>query len=80
MEPRLFKVQMKCFFLLLNLKEQQKSGRRRLPFLHISSTSRVKGLKVSSFRSKSARKCCRNQSKSIKFVTSYAGHVDGMKK
>ena len=27
---RLFKVKMKCFFLLLNLKEQQKSG--RLPF------------------------------------------------
>ena len=35
---------------------------------------------MSSFRSKSARKCCRNQSKSIKFVTSCAGHVDGMKK
>ena len=35
---------------------------------------------MSSFRSKSARKSCRNQSKSIKFVTSCAGHVDGMKK
>ena len=34
---------------------------------------------MSSFRSKSARKSCRNQSKSIKFVTSCAGHVDGMK-
>ena len=35
---------------------------------------------MSSFRSKSARKSQRNQSKSIKFVTSCAGHVDGMKK
>ena len=35
---------------------------------------------MSSFRSKSARKSCRNQSKSIKFMTSCAGHVDGMKK
>ena len=35
---------------------------------------------MSSFRSKSTRKCCQNQSKSIKFVTSCAGHVDGMKK
>ena len=33
-----------------------------------------------SFRSKSARKSSRNQSKSIKFVTSCAVHVDGMKK
>ena len=35
---------------------------------------------MSSFRSKSARKSCRNQSKSIKFVTSCAGHVDEMNK
>ena len=35
---------------------------------------------MSSFRSKSGQKLCRNQSKSIKFVTSCAGHVDGMKK
>ena len=35
---------------------------------------------MSSFVSKSARKSCRNQSKSIKFVRSCAGHVDGMKK
>ena len=35
---------------------------------------------MSNFRSKSARKSCQNQSKSIKFVTSCAGHVDGMKK
>ena len=35
---------------------------------------------MSSFRSKSARKSCRNQSKSINFVTSCTGHVDGMKK
>ena len=35
---------------------------------------------MSSFRSKNAQKRCRNQSKSINFVMSYAGHVDGMKK
>ena len=35
---------------------------------------------MSGFRSKGARESCRNQSKSIKFVTSCAGHVDGMKK
>ena len=35
------KVQMKCFFLLLNLKEQPKSEDRRLPFLNISSSFRV---------------------------------------
>ena len=34
---------------------------------------------MSSFRSKSARESCRNQSKSIKFVTSCAGHLDGKK-
>ena len=38
------------------------------------------GLKMSSFRSKSDKKLCRNQSKSVKFVTSCAGHVDEMKK
>ena len=31
---------------------------------------------MSSFRSKSARKSCRNQSESIKFVTSCAGHIE----
>ena len=36
--------------------------------------------KMSNFKCKSARKICRNQSKSIKFVTSCAGHVDGTKK
>ena len=35
---------------------------------------------MSSFRSKSARESCRNQSKSRKFVTSCDVHVDGMKK
>ena len=35
---------------------------------------------MSSFRSKSARKNCRNQLKSIKIVTLCGGHVDGMKK
>ena len=34
---------------------------------------------MSSFGSKSARKSCQNQSKSIKFVTPCAGHVDGIK-
>ena len=34
---------------------------------------------MSSFRSRSARKSCRNQSKSIKFVMPCDGHVDGMK-
>ena len=51
---------LKCnwnIFLLLNLKEQQKSGRdRRSPFLNISSSSRVKGLKMSSFRSEVSEK------------------------
>ena len=37
-------------------------------------------MKMSNFRSKSGQKLGRNQSKSIKFVTSYAGHVDAMKK
>ena len=35
---------------------------------------------MSSFKLKSAQKSCRNQSKSIKFVTSCAGHVDEMRK
>ena len=35
---------------------------------------------MSSFRSESGQKLCRNQLKSIKLVTSCAGHVDGMKK
>ena len=35
---------------------------------------------MSSFRSKSARESCRNQSKLIKFVMSCAGDGDGMKK
>ena len=56
------------FFLLLNLKEQQKSGQS------------YNGLRKSSFRSKGGQKFCRNQSKSIKFVMSCAGHVDGVKK
>ena len=68
------------FFLLLNLKEQQKSGYRRLPFLISLLVQSYNGLKMSSFRSKSGQKLSRNQSKSIKFVTSCAGHVDGMKK
>ena len=35
---------------------------------------------MSSFKLKSAQKSCRNQSKSIKFVTSCAGRVDEMRK
>ena len=35
---------------------------------------------MSSFTSKRAQKCCRDQSKSIKLVTSCAGHVHGIKK
>ena len=35
---------------------------------------------MSSFRSKSARQGCQHQAKSIKFVKSCAGHVDGLKK
>ena len=35
---------------------------------------------MGSFSSKSGQKFFQNQSKSIKFVTSCAGHVDGMKK
>ena len=35
---------------------------------------------VKSFRSKSGLEGCRNQSKSIKIVTSCAGHVDRMNK
>ena len=45
-----------------------------------SSSRGITVLKMSSFRSKSGQKLCRNQSKSVKFVTSYAGHVDGIKK
>ena len=68
-------------FLLLNLKEQQKS--ERSPFTvsyYLFFFQSYNGLRKSSFRSKSGQKLCRNQSKSIKFVTSCAGHVDGMKK
>ena len=36
-----FKVQMKWFFLLPNLKEEQKSGRSPFTVLNISSSSRV---------------------------------------
>ena len=69
------------YFLLLNFKQQQISGRS--PFtvsLYLIQLLSYKGLKMSSFRSKSVHKSCRNQSKSIKLVTSCAGHVDGMKK
>ena len=60
----LLKVQMKCFFLLLNLKEQQKSGRS--PFtvsLYLFQFQSYNGLKMSSFRSKSGQNTL---SKSIK--------------
>ena len=37
----------------------------------------LQGFKGEYFQIKSARKSCRNQSKSIKFVTSSAGHIGG---
>ena len=39
--PDRVKVQMKFFFLVLNLEEQQKQKDHRLPFLNISSGSRA---------------------------------------
>ena len=40
----------------------------------------IKRFKGEWFQIKNARKSGRNQSKSIKFVTSRSGHVDGMNK
>ena len=72
---------MKCFFIAEFEREAKNQDDHCLPFLNISSSSRVtKVLKMSSFRSKSARKSCQNQSKAIKFVMSCAGYVDWMKK
>ena len=69
------------YFLSLNFKEQQKSGRSLFTVsLYLIQLQSYKGLKMSSLRSKSVHKSCRNQSKLIKLVTSCAGHVDGMKK
>ena len=78
-------VQMKCFFFLLlnsNSKSSKNQEDHHLQFLNIKSlpVRSYKGIKMSSFGSKSAQKDCLNQSKSVKFLTSYAGHVDGMKK
>ena len=57
------KVQIKCCFFP-NLEEQHNQEDSYLPFLNIPFSSRViKGLKKSSFRSKSGQKLCRNQSK-----------------
>ena len=39
-DPR-FNVQIKCFLLLLKLKERKNQEDRRLPFLNISSSSRA---------------------------------------
>ena len=76
----MFKVQMKCSFFMLNLKEQQKSGRSPFTVSNIFSSFRVIGIQRLVVSDQSARKSCRNQSKSIKFVALCAGHVDGMKK
>ena len=67
------KVQMKCFFFLIPEFERAAKIRKIAVYRFLISLLvpelRYKGLKLSSFRSKSARKSRRNQSKSIKFVT-----------
>ena len=71
------------FFLLLDLKVRAAKIRKIFVYHFLISflvPELYRGLKMSSFRSKSARKGRQNQSKSIKFVTSRAGHVDKMKK
>ena len=71
------KVRMKYSSLLLNLKEQQKSVRS--PFTvseYLLQFKSYNGLQKISFTVKCDRKSCQNRSKSIRFVTSCAGHVD----
>ena len=71
---------MKCFFI----DEFERAAKIRkiavYRFLVSLLVPELYCLKKSSFRLKSGQKLCRNQSNSIKFVTSCAGHVDGMKK
>ena len=77
------KVQMKCFFRIAESERAANIRKITVYRFLISLLVRFqsyKGLKMSSFRSKSARKSCRNQSKSIKVVTACTGHVDGMRK
>ena len=73
-------VKMKCFFI----DEIERAAKIRkivvYRFLISLLLPTLQSLKMSSFRSKNARKSCRNQSKSIKFVTSRVGHVDRMNK
>ena len=69
---------MKCFFIAEF--ERAAKIRKIAVYRFLISLLVPKGLSKSSFRSKSGQKFCRNQSKSIKFVTSCAGHVDGIKK
>ena len=69
------------FFFIAEFERAAKIRKNAVSLFLISLlVPELKGLKVSSFRSKSARKSCLNQSKSMNFVTSYTGHVDGMKK
>ena len=63
------KLQMKCFF---NTEFERAAKIRKIAVYRFL-------IKMRRFGSKSGQKLCRNQSKSIKFVTSCAGHVDGMK-
>ena len=74
-----FKVQMKCFFFITEFERATKIRKIAVYHFLISLLAPVNGLKKSSFRSKSSQKRRQNQSKSIKFVTSCAGHVDGFK-
>ena len=69
------------FFYSRIWKSSKNQEDRRLPFLNIFSSSRVITVqrRVDSDQ-KVVQKLWRNQSKSIKFMTSCAGHVDGMKK
>ena len=77
------KEQLKCkwnVFFYCWIWKSSKIGKMGLPFLNISSNSRVIKVKEEQFHNKKRPKSCQNQSKSTKFVTSCAGHVDGMKK
>ena len=70
------------FLLFLNLKEQQKLGRSPFTLFLISllvPKGSKNGSKNGRFRNKIGQNSCLNQSKSIKFVMSCAGHVDGIK-
>ena len=74
-----FKVQIKMFFFIAEFQKAVKI-RKIAVYRFLISLLVPDWSYKSSFRSKSERKNCRNQSKSIKFVTSCTGHVHGMKK